>query len=449
MGGAYFLGAAAHLLIADTWQWSWLVPDLFLLAGALTVLFRPCALGYALCLPGLLWPLLFLRDQLTQSVLLTLFAASALLALLLPQRPIRAAQQTWRMILVSTYGVATLHKINRDFLDPTYSCANYGVEEIFATWHLPHSLYTDLYLNGLHDFLPWMILATESALVLLYLLRLRRLAWLLAIVFHIPLTMTMAPAFVFVMAVGHAAWCEQEDVDHVRRVFTAPSKKSVVLLAASLAMGVGSLLLAKRLPEPSMMVRELFIWFALGVCMSFALDGGLHAFLHRAPPHHTRPSRLTIVFGVMFLINAVVFPYTGRKMQHAGAMLSNLRIDQGCWNSLVFPESLRTSEDYLRVEEVYFKAPGVAPEYERLLREQLWSPPQLRQMQRHWCAPSRRPFFLRGSWQGEPFLIEDLCTIGPDALPFPQDGVLGVEIFPDALRFQKNLQRACPQKCIH
>jgi len=53
----------------------------------------------------------------------------------------------------------------------------------------------------------------------------------------------------------------------------------------------------------------------------------------------------------------------------------------------------------------------------------------------------------RASFRGETHLIDDLCDDEP--LPFGRAGVLGFEVFPDALRFQKNLMRECPQTCIH
>ena len=110
---------------------------------------------------------------------------------------------------------------------------------------------------------------------------------------------------------------------------------------------------------------------------------------------------------------------------------------------------MRLTDDYIRVNSVYFHHPGHDPEYEQLLTQQLWSPPQLRQMQRNWCAPHNRPFFLQGTFKNRTFTIEDLCALQPHELPFKDAGILNLELFPDALHFQKNLQRACPQKCIH
>ncbi len=442
---AFILGSFAHLLIADAWQPDWLVPDLFVLAGCSLLLWRTCALGFAITLPGLLWPLFMLRDQLTQSVLLALFALSMSLCLH-GATPVtwRHAQRIWRGIVTSTYALAALHKINRDFLDPAVSCANYGWREIFDTWMLPTRWASPPPL--FEEALPLMVIATEALIALLYVLRRRRLVWALSLAFHLPLTMTMAPAFAFVMLVGHAAWVEIEDVEHVRALWREHRARITVAACFGTAGALASVLGAHHTPEGSVVLRELVLWNLFTLCLTW---GGIKAWLSTHTPHlQPRPHALTIAFLCFFWLNGLS-PYSGRQVQHAGAMLSNLRVDEGCWNSLILPESIRHTDDYIRVDEVYFASPGVDPDYEELLRTHLWSPPQLRQMQRNWCAPTRRPFYLRGIWRDEPFIIEDLCALDHDELPFEGAGFFGVELFPDAIRFQKNLARSCPQACIH
>ena len=103
-------------------------------------------------------------------------------------------------------------------------------------------------------------------------------------------------------------------------------------------------------------------------------------------------------------------PYLGVQYQHAGAMLSNLRIDEGCWNSAVVPESVRITDDYVRIDDVYFRKPGLNAEYEEIVRTQLWSPPQILQMRRNWCRDESRPLFLSGTFRGETWTIYDLCA---------------------------------------
>ena len=159
-------------------------------------------------------------------------------------------------------------------------------------------------------------------------------------------------------------------------------------------------------------------------------------------------ARRAALVGALLYISHGLTPYLGVQYQHTAAMLSNLRIDRGCWNSSVFPESVRVTEDYVRIERAWLGAPGRHEATEKTLRVHLWSPPQLRQIRRNWCKPSTRPLRLEGTWRQQPFVLEDLCDEG-GPWPFEGAGFFGVEIFGDYLRFQKNLERTCPQKCIH
>ena len=64
----FALGCAVHLTLPDTHQAEWLLPDLALALGAIFLAASGCAAGWALCAVGLAVPLLFLSDQLTQSL---------------------------------------------------------------------------------------------------------------------------------------------------------------------------------------------------------------------------------------------------------------------------------------------------------------------------------------------------------------------------------------------
>jgi hypothetical protein len=275
---------------------------------------------------------------------------------------------------------------------------------------------------------------------------------MLAAAFHIPITLTMAPAFAMVMLPGHLAFVRPEDdLQWAKR--TLPHLKvfgltTVVATGASLAAHGG-------LPELSMIAKEALLWFFL-ITLVWAFppwtrhawvggaetlntdrDSGARAALLRAAPW---------LFCGLFLLNALT-PYLGVQFQHTAAMLSNLRIDDGCWNHYVMPESGRLREDYVRIDTVWFGEPGRVEEYEGIVLEQLWSPPQMLQMRRNWCRDEIRPLHIEGTFRGRRFTVEDLCTDEP--LPFPDDGIFDVALFPDFLRYQKNLMRECPQRCIH
>jgi|GEM_PF-1024408 len=464
---AYVFAALAHLWLEDAWQLDWLLADLLLLAGAVIILFlRGALLGWVLAIPGLLLPLLTARDQLTQSVILLLLAASAALSLGkgaydTHKNKGRAREgenhssppgllSSWRVVCASTYALAAVHKLNREYFDPEYSCAVYGWDKVIDYWNLP----PEILPAAIVALMPAITVGCELTIFALYTAGYARPARLISIAFHIPLTLTMAPAFAMVMLAGHASFLTRQEIDRAREVIK--SKAGIVLgLVALILTAVSLALHGMPLPEVSMIPKEWLLWFLTLLSACWIATLGLKSSKREETGDDgaalfslSFSSALPILTALVFWGNGLT-PYAGVQYQHAAAMLSNLRIDQGCWNSYLFPESVRLRDDYIRVDRAYFNAPGAIPDYENIVTEQLWSPPQLRQMQRNWCKPSARPFYLEGTWRGEHFVIEDLCALGHDELPFEGAGAFGVELFPNALRFQKNLERACPQKCIH
>ena len=59
-------------------------------------------------------------------------------------------------------------------------------------------------------------------------------------------------------------------------------------------------------------------------------------------------------------------PYVGIQFQHTAAMLSNLRVDNGCHNSLLFPSSWIGQDTYLRIHR-HPLAPTNGPNEKRFL----------------------------------------------------------------------------------
>lgn len=456
---AFIFASACHLWLADAWQIEWLAANVIYLIGLALLCWRQAAVGWLLSAVGLAIPLLFHRDQLTQSLILLIFASTAGFSLVLhglrrtaaghapAEEPIPRGEWTFlsvfKGVTVVTYLLAVLHKINREFLDPQYSCAVYGVDELFDYWSLP----LDALPPSMMHLAPWLVLAAEGGIALLYLAGRRRPAWQLMAAFHIPLTLTMAPAFVFVMLVGHAAFLREHDVSRLRAVV---GRHWALLGITATILTAASLLAHGNMPEWTMIPREWLLWGLLAALLVAFPPWNKETWRRDLATRPQRPSqvRLWPIVAVVgfFAINGLT-PYLGVQYQHAGAMVSNLRIDRGCWNSLVFPESVRLTEDYIRVEKTYFAAPGNIPDYEQIVLEQLWSPPQIRQMRRNWCRDEVRPFYLEGTFRDREFIIEDLCAGEP--LPFDDAGIFGIEIFGDYLRFQKNLERECPQTCIH
>ncbi|AWV90365.1 hypothetical protein [Bradymonas sediminis] len=451
----FAFASLCHLWLLDAAHPDWYPANAIYLAGLLALCWPRHignAAGWLLSAVGVGIPLFFHRDPLTQSMILLFFSTSAggslLISNLLHLRKRDAqAGASWLIlrvfqgITVCTYLLAALHKLNREFFAPDYSCAVYGVDKLFNYWHLNLALLP----AGWRGLAPWSVLVGELGIALLYLVGKRRWAWAWAVVFHIPLTLTMAPAFAFVMFAGHAAFLRPADLAHLRRTL---QRNLLPTLIGATALTAASLWMHRALPEWTMIPREWLLWAMLITLVGALLSPSAQTDSEVAPCE--KPSRwlraLTACIVGLFLLNGLT-PYLGVQYQHAGAMVSGLRVDKGCWNSLVFPESVRLRDDYIRVDAVYFHTPGHLPEYEKKVRTTLWSPPQLRQMRRNWCREDLRPLYLSGTFHARRFEIDDLCADTP--LPFGDAGAFGVELFGGYLRFQKNLKRACPQTCIH
>ena len=441
----YIVGSLVHLRLDDAWRPEWFHANLWFLPGLLLLWGTRGALpGWLFCIPATAIPLLTLRDHLTQSALLLVWASLGTFGHLAwlgrwrwPRQPERFLVGSWQVVTLATYMLASLHKINTQFLDPTTSCAHYGAKKLLEYWRWPEGWE----LVAQAPWLAWVTLAMELLIPLLYLFGRRRWARVLAVAFHIPLTLVLAPAFAFVMLAGHASFITPEDLEQWGRFWRR--EKGRLLLLAGLCLG-GSLGVHGSWPGAEAVLKEALLWGALWWCLRSLWEPG-------QPKRASQPSAWrhpgALVVGALMGIHGL-FPYLGLEMHHVGAMLSNLRVDQGCWNSLVFPESMRLREDYVRVDTVWFGTPSQNREYETIVKTHLWSPPQLAQMQRNWCPPHNRPFVLGGSWRGERFLIKDVCEAGSLEV-FRGDGIVGVNLFGGYLRFQKNLLRACPQACIH
>ena len=116
------------------------------------------------------------------------------------------------------------------------------------------------------------------------------------------------------------------------------------------------------------------------------------------------PAPLTRSGGVLCLLYALhaLSPYLGVEVQHSGAMLSNLRVDPSCHNSLIFPAW--GWDPYVYIDEASLGA-AHRPRRVEALRAQLWSVTAVRAMRESWCAPHTRPLRLAGRWGGRAFVI--------------------------------------------
>ncbi|MCB9546414.1 MAG: hypothetical protein H6706_11265 [Myxococcales bacterium] len=412
---AFAVASLVHLTLPDFAQAGWGPPGVVEGLGALILLVRPHPAGFALCAVGTLWPLLALRDVLTQSTLLTLWAVVALVG---GRRRAGAALTAVRWTTAATYLLAALHKLNTTWFDPAYGCAEHAWAQVMARYGAPA--------------MPapaWVALGVEVALGVLIL---RRSPWMwpVGLAFHLPLTVTLAPAFGPVMLAGYAAATTPRQAVRWRRALRRQG-----WLAGGAAVAAGAVELG--------MTGEVATTLKVGAAAGLGVLGLVVALQGRRRDRgRVHRGGLPAVALALWVANGLT-PYLGLQYQHTAAMLSGLRVDAGCHNSLVMPEALRLVDPYIRLD-VARVGPGHRPERERILLETLWNLPALYTMRANWCIPENRPITLGGTWDGVAFTVPDLCADGwRAALPGGPDWLPGFQ------RFQKNLRRTCPTACIH
>ena len=409
------LATIAHLILPDYDQSGWATPRalgwisaLILLvtpARAVRSLYRmPRALWITACLTlamTKLYTLLALRDVLTQSVLLMFFYILGALGLAYPHLAGRCARAAvWCTSL--TYLLAILHKLNYDFLETPQSCAIHGVEislsligDVSALTPLTHALAS---LAAAHPTLTALTVISLEATIAALCLAHSRWVWPLGVAFHLPLTLTIAPAFGSVCAVGWGAGRLLND-SRPRRLWTR-----TYIPYALYTSGV------KRRTQPTL-ASSWVVWIPL-----------------------------------LYGAHGALSPYVGVEVQHSAAMLSNLRVDAACANSVVMPRL--GAAPYIEITEIHWGERELK-ERARRTRATLWNLAALHTMQRNWCIPENRPLLIKGRRHSDTpdmyeFIIPDLCSVG--AL-----NTLDIDTwFPAGWqRFQKNLSRDCHAPCVH
>ncbi|MEM9070310.1 MAG: hypothetical protein AAGE52_17515 [Myxococcota bacterium] len=405
----FAVGAFFHLALPDARHLEWLIPNLLLGGGALVLLVRAPDTGWLRsiawggCAAGTLIPLVALGDQLTQSVILALHALAML----------ARAEAAIRQTTLAVYGVAAFHKLNADFLDPAVSCASAGMELLADNWSLPF-----LAPDVLANVWPPLFLCTEAAVALL-LWRRPAIGVLLALAMHIPLTIVFAPAFAWVMIPGWVYFFRSEELERA----AARIRWRRVVLGGSVPAAISMALYFRDhwVPYPFWQLNEFLLWIFLAACISVV--AGERTLLRSRGAWIEESSWRARVFPAVIALVALT-PYLGLQFHHAGAMLSNLRIDQGCWNHLLMPEALRLQDPYLRIDAI--ELADLEAREEAI--ERLWTPRQLREALDEWCEVGAVPMRLEGR------RLSNACGETFDS--------------PRGL-FQTNLQRTCPQRCIH
>ena len=421
---AFAVGSLIHVCLPDFSQPGWTAPQIVETIGALLLLWRPTAWGFLLCGLGTAYPLVFLRDVLTQSMYLTWVGFLSFLAAVYPRFDLLSMV---RWITAGTYWLAALHKINSDFLNPEISCAHHALRQLDAHWQwldLPTNLGVELSILVIFIEILIGILIVRRSLFI----------WGVGCIFHWGLTVTLAPAFGLVMLSGYCSVISSRQLVMIRGLWR--SRSTLILVTVSILVAIEGLL-SGQIPSVMTILKAVLFFgsFVLSVGLFLkqyrALDGGFY-----------KPKLVTNIVFFCWLAHGMT-PYFGVQYQHAAAMLSNLRIDEPCYNSLIIPPLYRHHDPYIRFDFVSI-GNGRRPKREQVLKDGLWNLAALSTMKRNWCIPELRPIVMQGHWRGQTFKIEDLCSdswyldLGLTGSPWP-----GIQLY------QKNLKRKCSSPCIH
>ncbi len=425
-----------RLSLLQASQGQWLAFAVVGAFGGLGVMVLGGRLWWSLCAVALWGQLLFCGDWLTQSLILALITAvGAFSGPPAPEGSDGDAMRAAHLLAVLTYAFAAFHKLNRDFFGEV-SCAGHG-------WDALAELVGGL--PAVQPVVPAALVVCIEVLIAVLLALRSRLALPIAVAFHLPLTVTLAPTFVFALLPAYVAALPYREGTTTRRRRT--------LNAVAIGVTTATIYTLAAVAPTFVNISKCAFVAGLAGYLWPGIDGPAAA--DGSAPTACSAGLLSrrVAVGVFSL--ACVLPYIGTKTQHSAAMLSNLRVDEGCWNHWVIPQSLRRYDGYVRIESASIgarneEARGNAryAQLERTLLDGLWSPYALRRMRENWCTAATTPIRISASWRGEALQIDDLCAPSAE-LPRSRGVFGGGAIFPRVLRYQKNVSRHCPQQCVH
>ncbi len=427
---AYAAASALRLTLPDATQPDWLGPVLLHAVGAIVVAVNGSFVGWLACALGALWPIVALQDQLSQSLYLAVVALAALASF--QRRLAVELASAVRWLTIGVYGLAALHKVNRDYLDPSYSCANEGLRVLVE--RTPSLASPELLRAFDHGAWPVVHLGVEVAIVVLLLGR-PRLGVTLAALMHVPLTIIFAPGFAFTMMSGWVAFFTFDELTELVALLRRRWPVVVALGGVPAALSRAFLFPGRWSTDPDWCVKEVLVWLVA----AWLLVAAISARRASRPRRQRFPGPAAGLLVGGYLANGLT-PYFGLQLHHTAAMLSNLRIDEGCHNSLVFPAALAT-DPYVRLDAIHFAPHRAEPETRAAFEARLWELGALFEARARWCEIHDEPLPAQGRYRGRSFATDDLCA--SDGWPLPEPVLLGLR------RFQVNLRRECPQRCLH
>lgn len=302
-------------------------------------------------------PLLFPAVEFTLFAMLPAFACLALLAELLGTRGARPLDvgsarlddtvvAVFRCAMLTTLLFVTLHKLNRDFLDPTTSCERVIAQWLSESWGAVGGTIQQLGS-------PRATIAVEGSLPLLLLWH-PLVGVTGASLFFWCLGLVGAPSTAGIAMVMAWAFFEHADLDRLRArarpVGIAAGGILIAVAAASLQLYQG-IALSREL----IVVVEAMAIVPAVCAVALLLDRDRPP----APPRFDglrRHPAIPALATAMLLANGLS-PYFGWRFNYSFAMWSNLRADAVEWNSFVVPSWLQRwsiLDHYVEVQSIEF-----------------------------------------------------------------------------------------------
>ncbi len=348
---------------------------------------------------------------------------------------------------VSALGFAALHKINRDFFDPKVSCIGLR-DRLHDWWGVPPAM--SAWLG------PAWVIGLEASLPLLLMLW-PPLGLLLTALLLFEFGSIGAPAFAAIVLTMATAFLNERD----RAAIAAAGRGPVLIWIGLVVCAVAFAALAFH-GAYQVSTISAFHAYALGVMVASvvalrarvrALRGGRPQVTSvpaqqssaSAPSGAASPAgRLIVALVVVASLVNGMSPYLGLKFEYSFAMLSNLRVDDDRWNSLIFPRAMRLTEHdpFLHVTKVsYLKlATGQRFGSGGILDPALYSPLLIRyRLQRAFERGVQVTFDFR--YRGRDYHFVDAKD--------PTKLYALLERLPSQTLFQRELDLGKPQSCVH
>jgi len=287
--------------------------------------------------------------------------AAAISAAALLARPWRADPgflerfaPTARVILLVFYSFAAFAKLNSGFLDPVESCARFFANQGLSFWRLP-----EVTGDGpIAPALPWIALVVElSVPVLLVMRRTRRLGVVVAVVFHLLLTLDLRQHFydfTLVLVPLFALFAPASFLAAIDRALPRLRLGGGWLWIGLFGAQVVAFHLS--LPQPARRIAVAVAW-TTWLALAGVIGRGLLAARRAERPETTepiafRPANLAGIALVTIVVLNGLSPYLELKTATGFNMYANLATADGTSNHLIVSRTAGLRRDQASTVEI-------------------------------------------------------------------------------------------------